>query len=305
MEVGLIVQTVLLSVIILVGVGMLLQRQGLVRREDVPVLNNLIVNLAMPSLVFLSMQKAEVSIGLLKIPVLANLVTGIGMAVAFGLSRLLRLDRASAGVFILASGFGNTSFVGFPLIISVFGQENLVYGVFYDQFCSGMTGLSLGAAIAATYGTETTATRTGWKDFLRFPPLWGLILGMLARGVVLPPALLKSLEHLSQLVVPLVMLSLGLSLRPETLGRSLRLVLLACGIKLVLSPLVLVAATRFIPLSPIAFQVSLVEAAMPSMMMTLSLAIKYRLNVELVAEIILVSLLLSTVTAPLFLSLFS
>jgi len=99
------------------------------------------------------------------------------------------------------------------------------------------------------------------------------------------------------------MISLGMSLRVGSFNGSLLLVLSACLIKLILSPFVLAMSARVLGVTGIPFQVSLLEASMPSMMMTLSFAIKYGLDVELVASIILISLLLSTLTIPLILSL--
>jgi predicted permease len=63
-------------------------------------------------------------------------------------------------------------------------------------------------------------------------------------------------------------------------------------------------AAKVLNLQGIPYQVGLMEASMPAMMTTLSFAIKYDLDAELAASIILISLLASTVTVPLILKLF-
>jgi predicted permease len=287
--------------LILLGIGML--RAGIVRREDVQVLNTLIITVGMPSLIFLAVWRSEMNAELLKIPLLANMTVLSCLLIAYTVTRILKTSSATAGAFIIASGFGNTAFLGFPLVISVFGQENLVYAVFYDQFSTGLIGLSLGAGIAAAFGKGRTTAKEILGNIGRFPPVWGLILGFAFQGALIPDFIVKTLEYLSALVVPLVMISLGLSLRTDALGKAFPLAIYAAGIKLLLSPLVLVVSARILNVTGIPFQVSLLEAAMPSMMMTLSYAIRYELDIELTASIILVTLLLSTITLPLILSL--
>ncbi len=294
--------TIMAAAVLLILLGMGMAKLGVIRRQDVQVLNTLIITVGMPSLIFLAVWRSELNTELLKIPILAIMTVFGCLSIAFAVTRLIRSNPATAGAFIIASGFGNTAFLGFPLVISVFGAENLVYAVFYDQFSTGLIGLSLGAGIAAAFGKGRTTVKEILGNIVRFPPVWGLILGFLVQGAPLPEFLVKTLEYLSSLVVPLVMISLGLSLRTDALGKSLPLAFCAAGIKLIISPLILVILARAFNVTGIPFQVSLLEAAMPSMMMTLSYAIRYELDVELTASIILITLLLSTITLPLILS---
>ncbi len=294
---------IMAAAVFMIVLGMVMLRTGIVRRQDVQVLNTLIITVGMPSLVFLAVWRSSLTAEVLKIPILANITVLSCLLIAYLISRYLRMSRTTAGAFIIASGFGNTAFLGFPLVISVFGSESLVYAVFYDQFSTGLLGLSLGAGIAAWYGKGTTNGGDVVRNIIRFPPVWGLILGFLLQGFALPDFLVKSLEYLSALVVPLVMISLGMSLRTTDVGRYLPVVSAAAIIKLIISPLVLLLAARALNVTAIPYQVSLMEASMPSMMMTLSYAIKYELDVDLTASIILITLLFSIVTIPLILSL--
>ncbi len=296
--------SIMAAAIVIIFTGMVFLRKGLVKKEDVQSLNTLIIYLGMPSLIFLAVWQSDLSTDLIKIPILANATVLSCLVISSAVSRLMKLDRRSAGSFIIASAFGNTAFLGFPLIISVFGRENLVYGVFYDQFSTGILGLSLGAGLASWYGSGKGGVSGAWKNIVRFPPFWGLVLGFILRGYPIPEFLMTTLEYLSALVVPLVMLVLGMSLRTESVGKLLSVSLVASFIKLLVSPLILVLFSSFVTLETIPFQVSLLQASMPSMMMTLSFAIRYDLDTEMAAAIILVSLVLSTITAPFILSLF-
>lgn len=293
---------IMAAAVLMIILGMLMLRARIVRRQDVQVLNTLIITVGMPSLVFLAVWRSALTVDLLKIPLLANATVLSCLLIAYLISRSMKLPSAKAGAFIIAAGFGNTAFLGFPLVISVFGAENLVYAVFYDQFSTGLLGLSLGAGIAAWYGKGSTNAKDVLNNIFRFPPVWGLILGFLLQGIPLPEFVVKSLEYLSALVVPLVMISLGMSLRAGNVGRVLPVVLSASLIKLILSPIILLLAARALNVTGVPYQVSLMEASMPSMMMTLSYAIKYELDVDLTASIILVTLLLSIVTIPLVLT---
>jgi malate permease and related proteins len=302
-EGGTSMSVIMAAAVFMILLGMLMLRAGIVRRQDVQVLNTLIITVGMPSLVFLAVWRSSLTTEVLKIPILANITVLSCLLIAYVISRYLKMPPAMAGAFIIAAGFGNTAFLGFPLVISVFGAENLVYAVFYDQFSTGLLGLSLGAGIAAWYGKGSAHGRDVLKNIVRFPPVWGLIMGFLLQGFALPDFLVKSLEYLSALVVPLVMISLGMSLRVADVSRSLPIVIAAALIKLIISPLMLMVAARTLNVTGIPYQVSLMEASMPSMMMTLSYAIKYELDVDLTASIILITLLFSIFSIPLILSL--
>jgi malate permease and related proteins len=293
---------IMAAAVFMIILGMLMLRARIVRPQDVQVLNTLIITVGMPSLVFLAVWRSALTVELLKIPLLANVTVLSCLLIAYLISRAMKMPAAKAGAFIIAAGFGNTAFLGFPLVISVFGAENLVYAVFYDQFSTGLLGLSLGAGIAAWYGKGSTNGKDVLNNIFRFPPVWGLILGFLLQGIPLPQFLVKSLEYLSALVVPLVMISLGMSLRAGNVGRFLPIVLTASLIKLILSPIILLLTARALNVTGVPYGVSLMEASMPSMMMTLSYAIKYELDVDLTASIILVTLLMSIVTIPLILT---
>ena len=74
------------------------------------------------------------------------------------------LTRAQVGALTLVGGFGNTSFVGLPMIEALQGREGLGLGLLIDQLGSYLALSTLGVAAAAWYAA---GPRVGAREMAR------------------------------------------------------------------------------------------------------------------------------------------
>jgi len=77
----------------------------------------------------------------------------LGAAAFYVLVRLLRLQAPTVGALTLLGGFGNTSFVGLPMIESLYGRDGLGRGPLIDQLGSHLALSTLGLLATAIYST--------------------------------------------------------------------------------------------------------------------------------------------------------
>lgn len=295
-------QDLIFTLLFWVAGGYGLRKAGVVRPEAAADLTQLVLWLTLPPLIFTSLHGATLSGVDLVLPVVAWVASAAAMAGGWAIARTLALPPHRAGALVLALAFGNTTFLGYPLIAGLYPEPapHLTLAILYDQLGATFAVNTLGVVFAGTLGGEAFDPRRVAVRLLRFPPLWALALGLGLRGVPLPSGLVGFLHGLGTLTVPLVLLSMGVSLRFGLWRQAGSLVAVAALAKLVAMPAGVWLAVTALGLPRAHVQAAVLEAAMPTMFYSLTLALGFGLEVPLVVNAIVLSTLLSAVTLPLW-----
>jgi len=159
--------------------------------ENAPkVINAFVIDLALPAVVLVQVprliQSAQLngaSIIPISMPWLLFLMSAIAVTV---LSRWQRWSRATTGALILTVGLGNTSFVGFPLLQALMGEEGVRIGVIVDQLGSFLTLSTVGLVVAATYWEGRVSLEAMLKRIFFFPPFTALLIAVVWGGMGSP-----------------------------------------------------------------------------------------------------------------------
>ena len=213
-------------------------------------------------------------------------------ALAYVVSRRARgLSRASTGSVVNASIHGNTSYLGFPVVVALLGPEHLGEAILYDTLVQGPA-FFLGCFGVATALGTTAGGGVGERvrAFLfRNPPLLAVVAGLAAPAALAPGVLVDASHVLVYVLLPLGFLAIGMTLadqrrrrpsEPEPLRRAAAL---AVGMRLLVAPLALLAlAAPFIDI-PTAY---LVLAATPVGLSSVVLAHEFGLHLRLSAAAI-------------------
>lgn len=287
----------ILAVVILIAAGYLARRMGFLSVEDRRPINDIIIYLAMPALVFRSVVQSKLDATFLKIPALAVVVMLLSVALAYSLGKLLSLDRTTFGALLLVSAVGNTGYLGYPLAMSLFGRENLVRAIFFDIFGSVLFVFTVGLMIADRYGDREGKFNVA-RELFSFPPLLGLIAAFLVRGFSLPAFANQAIGFMADATVPLIMLSIGLSMEVDRVFEHWKPLALAAAVKLVIAPAMALLGARALGFSPVDAGISVLEASMPAMMFSLVIGLKYGLDIEFLPAAIVATTLVALVTVP-------
>ncbi|MGI5861895.1 MAG: AEC family transporter [Myxococcales bacterium] len=286
---------------VMVASGYILRSTALVRAEMAKDLSTAVFYFTLPPLVFLEIHRAELSWSLLTLPAVAWGVSIFGSIVGLALARAFKLPKVLAGSLVIVTVFGNTTFFGYPVLQGFYGSRGLTLGIFYDLLGASMATNTVAVVLASTAGGDgRVEARQIVRKLLLFPPIWGLALGLALRGVALPELLTEILTRIGNLTTPLIMLSIGLSLQLSAWKKDLKWVAVAAVGKLLVVPLIVFLVLGAIDLSSEILQVSVLQAAMPTMFFSLTLALLFGLRLHLVVNAIMVSTLLSFATLPLW-----
>jgi predicted permease len=300
----------------LILLGYLLKRLRVLHVSHAPVLNGLVVNATLPALVIHSLLAAPAipprSVLLPVDLLVTEILLCLGVA---ALGRALRWPETLSGAAILVASYGNTGFLGYPITLALMPAQ-FTSAVLLDQFGMSM-GLIVTAALAgALYKGAKADPRATIKRIFSSPILASAIIAILLRQVRVPAVLAHApaavavgsaidscLVYLGQGTTPLVLLALGVSLRPGTVARSIRPLLVSTTAKLILSPLLMLLFCHWSHFPHPQMVLAIMMAAMPTAVLASVLSGQYDLDGEYAVATVFVTTVLSAVTVPLWLAL--
>lgn len=245
-------------------------------------------NVAFPCLIVATLARLEISADAFSaMAVAAFLTVAITGAVA---AALLWLARQSQAVYLPSLVFGNTGNIGLPLCLFAFGDEGLALGIiFFTVFL----------LIQFTAGIWVASGHASARLLLRTPLVWAGLIGIALQlaGLRLPQWIDNTVSLLGSLAIPLMLLTLGVSLaklRVTAIWRSLGLALGRLGIGLAVG----LGVASALGLEGAARGVLILESTMPVAVLNYLFAIRYDTRPEEVAGLVLVSTALAFATLP-------
>lgn len=282
--------------------GLALRASGRVGEQAHVPINAVIVHVSLPALTLHTLHRFDFDAAHLGPVLMPWALFGIGAAVFALAGRALRLAPRTIGALMLVGGFGNTSFIGLPMIESLHGRDGMALGLLIDQLGSYLALSTVGLFVATVYAAEGKVTAGGMaRRIATFPPFIALALALLLLPVSLPPELRHSLARIGDTVAPLALLSAGLQLRFDTLLRQLRPLCLGLGYKLFACPALVIACLLLVDGgSGAAARVSVIEAAMPPMIGAGVVATQAKLDAPLISAMIGIGIPIGLLTAPLW-----
>ncbi|MDR3415284.1 MAG: AEC family transporter [Nevskia sp.] len=209
-------------------------------------------------------------------------------------------SRGRVGALILVAGLGNTSFMGYPMIEALRGQEGLALAVIADQVGCFVALAVGGVAVTAVYAGRTLMPAEVLRRILLFPAFLALLGGLLVGALGgWPDAAHKALERIGSSLTPLALFSVGLQFRLH-LGRSqLGALGLGLGWKMFAAPALCYLLGVATGVSGLVLVVGVLQAAMAPMISAAILADQYRLEPPLANTVLGAGILLSLLTVPL------
>jgi hypothetical protein len=297
------IEITILSIILMIFLGVILRRIDFLGVKDVESLNDIVIYILMPCMVFSALYSADLSLlstlGILPFIILASsFITG---SIAYLILKKLKIEEKRLWAIVVAVMIANTAFMGYPINLGIFGQDGLLRAIFCD-IATLIIFLILSFVLSMKFGGSK---KSAIKKIALFPSLWAVILGILFNffNVPIGPVLENTVNYLGNGSIPLIMLSLGVSIDFAGLKRSKNAIVFTSIMKLILYPIIAFVFASILGLVDLQFKISVIEAAMPSGLLSLVLAISYKLDFELTSDCILIDTVISLVSLPIIIML--
>ncbi len=180
----------------LLGYG--LRRGRVLKTNDVEVVNNIVIYLTFPALIFVSIHGKTIMPDMYKATALCIAAELLVMGLAYAIGRLMKLDRCTIAGMMLAAAFGNTGFMGYPVVSAAFDGRNraMLSAVILDEFGMNLILVTLGVAIAMRVA-RLKGDGGGLLGMLKQPPFAATVAALCLRRVDMPPTVMKTLGYLA------------------------------------------------------------------------------------------------------------
>lgn len=291
--------TTVVSVFLLLLAGYAAKRVGVLKPGDSTVVNSIVINLTMPAFIFVYTHGKPITPGMVKAPMLGIVAEMAVMGLAYLCARAMRLDRRTTGALMLVSAFGNTGFLGYPVVSAAFNNHEgaVLTAVMFDEFAMAMILNSVGIAVAAAFA----GSRFEWAnlvEFVRTPLFPATVVALMLKDVPIPEVVMTTLGFLSAGTVPLAMVSIGLSLSAGAVKRYPGPMLVASVLKMAVLPGLMFLLLPLIRVSGVVGKVAILESAMPAAVFSGVVAARYGANGPFAAGAIFLMTLASALVIP-------
>lgn len=260
----------------------------------------LIVNVASPMLIISSIAGVE---GNDKSIVFLMIGAGILMYIGFIIlgkiiNRIFPFPKKDWPVYECMVVFANTGFMGYPVLLDVFGQEAVFYASLIHMAFNFF--VYTYAIMCLTKGDDNEF-KLNFKQLLT-PGIVLIFIGILIYlfDIQLPSVLMDTINSVGSLTAPLSMMMIGSSLAVYPIKDSFtdwRSYVFAF-VRLIIVPFMTMIVCRLLHINPYYANITIITNAMPVGSMVLMLATQYNANVKIVTRNIVVSTLLSVITIP-------
>lgn len=295
-----------LPVFALIAIGVVVRRVHWVEGEAETSLIRLVVNLCSPCLIFESVagNAALRSPGNLLLPPLVGfLLTFVGIRAGLLVAKAIGLHVGTGmRTFALAVGITNYGYLPLPIMESIWGPESrgvlLVHNV----------GVEAAIWTVGVLVLSGLSLREGWRK-LASPMLITLVLAVVCNltGVtpLLPKMVMDTIHALAVCAIPLGLIMTGVNLanylnEPRELFDA-KVSVAAMALRLGVLPVVMLAVAKYLPCSVELKRVILVQAAMPTAVVSIIVARVYGGHPRTAVQIVLGTTALGVFVIPLWL----
>jgi hypothetical protein len=265
---------------------------------DGQTLGRILFYLASPALVFRSLYRLEISATTLGHEVLV--VTGVfAVTGLLGWAASRGQTRSRRSGFVMASAIGNTGNMGIPISLFALGDAGFALATLYYAITTFLTN-SAGVVIASA---GSAPPRRALMHLARAPVLYAVLLAFVLNraAVPIPAGIYRAIDLLADASIPGMLVLLGMQLRTMSPRREDAVLWRSVVIRLAAAPLVALALCWGLGIGGVERQVFILQAAMPTAVVTTVLATEFAAAPRLVAAAVLVSTLASMFTVSLVL----
>ena len=285
-----------LFVIVIIGLGFIAKKAGLVKIKDGEGLARIVLNFTLPAVVIDAFSTIVIDMSFIYLSLIALLlgvITG-----TLGLLLLRKEDYQTKGMLLMPLLGVNVGLFAYPLVEAIWGKDIIKYFGVFDMGNSIVI-FVLCYIVGAIFSSKTGNIdyRNILKKVSRSIPLIVYILTMLLRLVHwnYPSFVLKVAAVIAQANMPLSLLVLGIflsfSFNKKTLGKIFRVIGLkysvgaVCGIILFLT----------LPYEPYYRYTALVGVLLPTSLSIIPFAVEFDYDAKFIGTVSNISILLSLV----------
>ena len=263
-------------------------------------LNKFIINVSFPAVILLTAPAISFQYDALfsaTAPWMIILIVAVSTTL---ITKQLGWSKEIRTVILLLAALGNTGFVGIPLAKAFFSTEQLGHAIMYDQMGSFLAFITYGTFVISKQLSDNSGVR--WQNVIKrvitFPPFLSFIIAMLIPQDIYPEILLTSLHYLALTIIPLAMLSIGMTLQFHVDTEYRVPLMIGLSFKLVLAPVLILVSGLVLGKTPDLIEICIFQAALPPSVACSILLLNENILPKFVRSFMAISTLASIISVP-------
>jgi predicted permease len=282
----------LLPILLIAGIGYL---AGTWLKVDPRSISRVVFYIFSPCLLFDLLISSELNGGdMLRMVAFALIYIAITGVLTWLIGRMIKLDRKMLAAVLISTITLNAGNYGLSLNLFAFKEEGLAYASLFFVTSAVVT-YTAGVTVASM---GNTSLLEAIKGMIKIPAIYAVgfaVLFMITKWQ-LPLFLERSVSLLGDASIPGMLLVLGLQLQRNHRSTNTRALVLVNGMRLFASPFLALGLATLLGLRGTAFNAGVVEASMPTAVLSTILATEYDANPVFVTTAVLSTTLLSPLT---------
>ena len=300
--------TSIIPIIAIIVLGYILQVKGWFGDAFGPNLSRLIMNVALPASIFVSVMKYLTLDKLISLSggLLYTFVAFIlGYIVAYIAVMIFKVRPGRRGTMINTFVNANTIFIGLPLNVALFGDQALPYFLIY-YITNTISTWTLGVYLMTSdskSGQSKETSKFDWKKLLP-APLVGFLVALLflILRISIPDFATNTLTYVGNIVTPLSLIYIGIVLAKaglKTITFDKDTIVTLVG-RFILAPLIMLLVLKlFAPnMETVEFKTFMIQSATPALAVLPILANQGKGDVEFSTNVVTLSTVLFIVVIP-------
>ena len=300
--------TSIIPIIAIIVLGYILQVKGWFGDAFGPNLSRLIMNVALPASIFVSVMKYLTLDKLISLSggLLYTFVAFIlGYIVAYIAVMIFKVRPGRRGTMINTFVNANTIFIGLPLNVALFGDQALPYFLIY-YITNTISTWTLGVYLMTSdskSGQSKETSKFDWKKLLP-APLVGFLVALLCLilRISIPDFATNTLTYVGNIVTPLSLIYIGIVLAKaglNTIAFDKDTIVTLVG-RFILAPLIMLLVLKFFApnMAAVEFKTFMIQSATPALAVLPILANQGKGDVEFSTNVVTLSTVLFIVVIP-------
>lgn len=289
--------TIIAPIFVLIAIGYLIEKKNCF---DMTVLTKTLLYLIMPATILTTLSASSLSPAYVRVTVMFCLaMIGALYLLSSLVSWVMRHNRGMKQAFSLSVMFYNSGNFGFPASDLAFPALGLAIQVIVLA-TQNIINFTLGVFLVSA---GRFPVREAIKTTLAMPFIYALFVALLMRTYhfALPPFLALPLKYLSQALVPMALLALGIQLAKTRIQTGLRHSIASVVCRLLAAPVIGITLVWLFEIDSAIAPILVCSTSYPTAINTALIAMELRNEEEFAANAVFLSTILSALTVGLVL----
>lgn len=301
----------ILSLISVMAIGYWLTKKNVFNEDSSTLFAHLAINITIPFLVFYNFistfnptEFEDLGMGLL----LLFLTFLINYSLSIVIARIFNLPKNQHGIFANMFTLSNSTFIGLPVNIALFGEKSIPYALSYSVV-NTIIFWTIGVYQIKKASLKNEVSGREFFKKLLTPPLISLLLSsaLIVLKINIPRFILDTAEMVGGMTTPISLLYIGtvfFYLLQSRLRINKQILLVLIG-RFIISPLIVFLVFHYTKLPVLMVKVFIIQAAMPVMTQLVIIAKVYNTDVDLAALAIFISTIIGLILIPVYMIIFN